>query len=1440
MRNFFYSMRFFSTLLFFWTACVIAALVWLQGSHLYWRLPIQTRFVQPSGVGPNSYIVSMGTDKLSKNDIVDSPAILLEDGRPLGPGNALFAQIGELGAGRFSFWKGSLIFSSSDNSDPRANGRSYALILPGAAPDWLGAVLLLLLLSLAWFVWHYFDILKDRIYISPWQALGSLVFGLAAASYYIVYFLESSQLDLFLRAMIFFHLAGLFSVLAQRAHLGYQRFPHPLLFFCSLFLIVIFLITRLPFFIHYPLVRLVGDTGTYLVSMKLGLRPPGYPLFIWLITNMIDRWMAVIGVQSLLFLVAVLSLIYGVYSLRRSLALPATLAMAGFLGSSQVLIYETTAMPESLYTTCLIFIFAFLLLGIVQSRMRYFVLSSLSIGMLLSFRYAGMFMIVVYVAILLYVVWNKYKPRLILGFLFPLLLMLFFWSAYNYFTLGKFGMSSNPAYNMGGATVWFWEPDQSFPPAVNDMLRELPSEIKAIGITDADQAVLMNSWNPEELFPIFARIYNPLVGTGWTGLNFANLSDQSAESIVKMVIITSTKKHPDLYAKFAWTNMYVFFKTSGLKWDFYGDMTERARAWAYYTGVDDAIRAPGEFFSSFYQHPKWPDGEFDKEYFNLSHLNFVSIVRSDDTTTTITLMDSPFKRVHIALQTLQWAVFQQRFWFFAFIIVSLASTLKLLASKGRHPGAFILFIMAITVIGASLIVSISELALERYSYPTQFIYYLTAVLSPLLWLSDENSTDGGLKSDIAMMNRSLVGSLVFFLAGLEYGFRSIEKIMFVIQKAAFIVKQVLTSGLILLRVSMAVKSKAAMRNRWLAWCLVFLLAGLGYYYHPSDVFWIKQAINKGGITQDERGDKGYVAFIGFEKYSSKEDYKSTALLFEDEKELGPSNASFDRIARRGLGRYMFWDGTLYFSTSDSSDPRENGRNYELAIPFQIHYFWQVVFGLLGFYLIFWLIVPQGLITVIIEKTVIIVGKIKTFIKKVLIFGFSLSRNSFVRSAALIAPSLSILWLYGFHGPDWEMLTTKHYWQGDSQWYYGGYAAQFEETADGYRTIQREGLVNFYNLFPFSEKNGPLQAQYQVGGFPSTERLAVPFLGYIIIGLTRGFLDVWNVFYFLNIVIWLSSIFLVYQIASIYFKDSNSPIFAALFVVFYPAFTLNFHGLKLAYINTLFLLAGIYAFEKNIRHTRVYLQFLYFSALFFFGLFAAGGWLFLFIYLFIRHFSLPRPQRWSGVAVMMLALLVAQIALGYLRLAYHLPQAEQQMSFSYGKTLSDSMKWLQIWVRGQGVGDLKFLNYAGYSLFTGYIPLIIRSFFLGHWALLLLSLPGWIVDRRTRIFLVAFILLLSAGHGGYMITGWSFHYGYLSAPAAMMLILTASGFLGWLVSRPQLGLKVLTVALIALAIFGFANQKLWVGLYYGGYGQFTEMYQTRIILHYGGSSDVIEY
>jgi len=85
-----------------------------------------------AGIAPEqgyAFVAPTGHPTLSAHER-PSPATVLENGVPLGPSNAQHTDIRGLGRGRFSFWHEYVYFSSSDLSDPRTNGRRYAIRYP--------------------------------------------------------------------------------------------------------------------------------------------------------------------------------------------------------------------------------------------------------------------------------------------------------------------------------------------------------------------------------------------------------------------------------------------------------------------------------------------------------------------------------------------------------------------------------------------------------------------------------------------------------------------------------------------------------------------------------------------------------------------------------------------------------------------------------------------------------------------------------------------------------------------------------------------------------------------------------------------------------------------------------------------------------------------------------------------------------------------------------------------------------------------------------------------------------------------------------------------------------------------------------------------------------------------------------------------------------------
>ncbi len=59
--------------------------------------------------------------------------------------------------------------------------------------------------------------------------------------------------------------------------------------------------------------------------------------------------------------------------------------------------------------------------------------------------------------------------------------------------------------------------------------------------------------------------------------------------------------------------------------------------------------------------------------------------------------------------------------------------------------------------------------------------------------------------------------------------------------------------------------------------------------------------------------------------------RSALALYENGRELGPPHTNHGEIRTLGGGRYSHWEQVLYFSTSDNSDPRSNGRVYTVDV-----------------------------------------------------------------------------------------------------------------------------------------------------------------------------------------------------------------------------------------------------------------------------------------------------------------------------------------------------------------------------------------------------------------------------------------------------------------------------------------------------------------------------
>lgn len=90
------------------------------------------------------------------------------------------------------------------------------------------------------------------------------------------------------------------------------------------------------------------------------------------------------------------------------------------------------------------------------------------------------------------------------------------------------------------------------------------------------------------------------------------------------------------------------------------------------------------------------------------------------------------------------------------------------------------------------------------------------------------------------------------------------------------------------------------------------------------------------LTRIEK-EEGLCARAMLPSWAGRGDHMGASLasvlrLFENGEEIGPGHAMHDGIRTLGGGQYSHWEGTLFFSASDSSNPANNGRLYQVLIP----------------------------------------------------------------------------------------------------------------------------------------------------------------------------------------------------------------------------------------------------------------------------------------------------------------------------------------------------------------------------------------------------------------------------------------------------------------------------------------------------------------------------
>ena len=516
-------------------ALAIAPLSWSEQPLTALSPAAGRQFVQP-----------LGTSWMSRYQVGESPAIVLENGVALSCANTPPETIAEFGAGGYMLADGNIYLSAPDNSDPRTNGRQYVLRWPTPIGTALAAVIAIVafcgVLVLAW---DYQDRLRV-LFAAP-----------------------------------------------------------PLAFSIAIF-VAPFVLHRAWSLIDVPLPGVQVDTETYYAPVQelfagkwphFEVRPPVFPMFLAATVLATKSLVVAIWLQSLITAAAAMVMIAGVHRLARAAAPWVAVALAAWATSFWPLQFDTSILSESLYASAIVFAFGFLFWGVASGSRALLAASSVAIAAAIATRPAGLFLAVSFAIAAIYLWHTGRSWRVIAAFALPFPALMLALSLYNWTIAGVFAITAWGEANLAVATFTFWEQDPSYPPDVNERIART---VSSLGVTADERRVREGTWSPAVLAPIYLKGFslNALdiaseVGGGYGG----------ARAWLRKISFDSIRKHPRIYGKFVASMAYMYY-VDNIRWraDFVNYLNGRSLMLLTSDGQAEQRRRPivGEMLDRYF------------------------------------------------------------------------------------------------------------------------------------------------------------------------------------------------------------------------------------------------------------------------------------------------------------------------------------------------------------------------------------------------------------------------------------------------------------------------------------------------------------------------------------------------------------------------------------------------------------------------------------------------------------------------------------------------------------------------------------------------------------------------------------------------------------------------------------------------------------------------
>jgi hypothetical protein len=461
------------------------------------------------------------------------------------------------------------------------------------------------------------------------------------------------------------------------------------------------------------------------------VRTPGYPIVLLVVLGAFDSILAVIITQQVATLVAALFLLWSLWSVSLSAWPLALLAAVGFASSPETAYHEMLLMPDHLYAVALVAAASSLILGIYRHDWKALTAGSVWMALAIYLRPAGLFLVVLWLILLVALAALRRSKLQLIALALPLPVLLLTLCLYNLATIERFTVSPWGSANFVAATATFWKQSDRFSARVNAAIaksREL--------LTDADRELLAKSWRPWELFPVYDKAYNPalyrhlmpaVLGEDQTAvMETYQQKYLQAVAVLNRVAVSAVKESPIQYVKFVFTNLWIFLFDRARKINLW-----HYSNWMEYVYLDLFVRrsicsnCPASFRRYMLREFEIPNGNMPR-HIRTSGLEPAPLA---------TIVDpSPQLTFSLRFLKLFRTVYSGQGWPICFSALTIFVIFRVLWKRRTSDAELCLLTLSLMLIGAAAVVSLVELALYRYSYPTYFINYTgPAMLAALLF-----------------------------------------------------------------------------------------------------------------------------------------------------------------------------------------------------------------------------------------------------------------------------------------------------------------------------------------------------------------------------------------------------------------------------------------------------------------------------------------------------------------------------------------------------------------------------------------------------------------------------------------------------------------------------------------------------------------------------------